>query len=420
MSTEVILQELAQAGVRLGLSRMRAFLDHLGGPDHRYPILHVGGTNGKGSACRMLAAILGAQGQRVGLHTSPHLQVVNERIIVDGRPVGDVDLDGLVARLDAARALWAKQALPADEPFPLTYFEFTVACAFQHFADRAVDSAVFEVGMGGRLDATNVCTPVSTAIVSIGLDHCDELGRDHAAIAGEKGGIIKSGVPVVVGPLPAAALQVIRTIAAERGAPISVFGEDYEAFGAAGSFRYRGRRELGGLVLGLVGDHQVLNAAVALRTLEASGIEVTEEALREGLARARNPGRLEWLAPDLLVDGAHNPDGANTLAAYLSRLPHDRKRTLLLGSGTDKDVRGVATALAPHVDRVYTTACDHPKARSPWSVAAELEGLSVPVSPAGPLADALSACRNGRDLVIVAGSLYLVGAVRSLLGAEVG
>ena len=397
---------------------MRSFLDHLGAPDLRYPVIHVGGTNGKGSASRMTAAVLQASGLRTGVHTSPHLQVVNERVIVDGKPVTDAVLDALVEKLDAARRDWAGAALSPGEPFPLTYFEFTVACAFQHFADAGVDAAVFEVGMGGRLDATNVVSPVATAIVTVGLDHCDELGRDHAAIAGEKAGIIKPGVPIVVGPLPASALQVVRTVAAERAASLSVFGKDFEAFGASGSFRYRGDRELGGLVLGMVGDHQVINAAVALRALEVSGLPVTDDAIREGLLRARNPGRLEWLAPDLLVDGAHNPDGANTLAAYLSRLPRDRKRTLLLGGGVDKDGRGVASALAPQFDRVFTTACAHERARTPWGVAAELEGLGVPVSPAGALGDALPACRNGRDLVVVAGSLYLVGAVRDLLGLE--
>lgn len=418
MISHPVLDRLAGAGVRLGLGRMRDFLATLGNPQASYPVLHVGGTNGKGSVSRMLGRVLQASGRHVGVHTSPHLQHVNERILVDERPLGDAALDELVARMDHARLDWARKVLPPDEPYPLTYFEFTVACAFQAFADAAVDAAVVEVGMGGRLDATNVVTPRAAAIVTVGLDHCDELGRDHAAIAGEKAGILKPGVPIVVGPLPAPALGVVRSVAAQVGAPLHVWGHDFDAFGTAREFRYAGARTLAGLSTALLGDHQVVNAAVALRMLEVSGLPITEEALRLGLATARHPGRLEWLAPDLLVDGAHNPDGASTLATYLATLPHDRRRTLLLGGGGDKDVRGVAATLAPLVDRICTTAGSHPKARSPYEVATQCEGLAAPVTPFGPLADALRVVREEGGLVIVAGSLYLVGEVRALLGLE--
>lgn len=415
-----VLDALAGAGIRLGLARMRDFLASLGNPEAAYPVLHVGGTNGKGSVARLLGASLQAAGRRVGVHTSPHLQDINERVLLDGKPIGDAALLEIIARMDTARRDWARTALAPDDAFPLTYFEFTVACAFQAFADASVDVAVVEVGMGGRLDATNVVAPRVAAIVTIGLDHCDELGRDHASIAGEKAGIIKPGVPIVVGPLPAAALQVIRSVARERGAPLSVWGEDFEAFGSAESFRYAGRHALEGLALGLLGDHQVINAGVALRILELSGLDVGERAVREGFALARNPGRLEWLAPDLLVDGAHNPAGATTLANYLATLPRDRRRTLVLGGGTDKDLRGVAATLAPAVDRVFTTAGTHPKARSPFQVAGECEGLTISVTPAGLLPEALAAARASGDLVIVAGSLYLIGEVRDLVGAAPG
>jgi dihydrofolate synthase/folylpolyglutamate synthase len=420
MKSHPVLDRLSGAGIRMGLGRMRDFLATLDHPERRYPVVHVGGTNGKGSVSRMLAAVYGASGRHVGLHTSPHLQAVNERFIVDGAPVSDAVLEAVIARLDRARQRWAADALPPDEAFPLTYFEFTVACAFQLFADAAVDVGVIEVGMGGRLDATNVVAPAATAVVTIGLDHCDELGRDHASIAGEKAGIVKPGVPIVVGPLPGEALQVIRSVAAERGAPLSVWGDDFEAFGAPEGFRYAGDQTLDALTLGLMGDHQVVNAGVAVRLLEVAGLPVTEAALRAGLAAAKNPGRLEWLAPDLLVDGAHNPAGATTLATFLARLPHDRRRTLVLGGGYDKDLRGVAATLAPQVDRIFTTAGSHPKARTPFDVARECEGLQAPVTPAGPLAEALAAARTGGDLVIVAGSLYLVGELRDLVGAEPG
>ncbi len=416
-----ILAGLSQAGMRMGLPRMRAFMAWLGNPHLSYPTIHVGGTNGKGSVCRMVGAMLEAQGYKVGITTSPHLQEVNERIRIGATPISDQAFARLAERIDTERQAWAAKELPPDERYPLTYFEFLVAAAFLHFAEERVDVAVIEVGMGGRLDATNVVAPLVTSIVTVGLDHTEHLGPDQASIAGEKAGILKPGVPVVLGPLGHEAMAVIRSVAVERGSPISVFGDDFHATGSPGGFDYRGDgvvRE--GLKIALEGDHQVVNAAVALRIVDQlpKTLAVGEPAVRQGLASARNKGRLEWLAPDLLVDGAHNPDGATVLANYLARLPRDRKRTLLLGAGTDKDVRSVAWTLAPQVDRVYTTACAHAKARSPGDVAAQLEGLPVPVSPAGPLQDALAFARADGGLVIVAGSLYLVGAVRDLAGVR--
>ena len=316
MNSHPVLDGLAGAGVRMGLGRMRDFLASCGNPQSAAPVFHVGGTNGKGSVCHLLSAILHAHGQRVGTHTSPHLQSVNERIVIDGVPLGDDALSELVSRMNSRRLAWARASLPPEEAWPLTYFEFTVACAFQAFADARVDHMVMEVGMGGRLDATNVVSPVATAIVTVGLDHCAELGNDHAAIAGEKAGIIKPGVPIVVGPLPAEALQVVRSVAAEVNAPLHVWGVDFDAFGSSDLFRYAGKRVHDGLRLSLLGDHQVVNAAVALRLLEVAGIEVSSDDIGRALAAVTHPGRLEWLGPDLLLDGAHNPAGATTLASY--------------------------------------------------------------------------------------------------------
>lgn len=419
MTDHPILAGLSMAGMRMGLPRMRAFLQWLGNPHLAYPTIHVGGTNGKGSVCRMVGAALEKQGYKVGITTSPHLQDVNERIRVGAAPIPDEAFARLVEKIDRERQAWAAAELPPDERYPLTYFEFLIAAAFLHFAEEKVDVGVIEVGMGGRLDATNVVQPLVSAIVTVGLDHMDHLGPDHASIAGEKAGILKPAVPVVLGPLPHDAMAVVRSVAVERGAPISVFGEDFHASGTAGSFDYRGGgRVREGMRLGLAGDHQVVNAAVALRLLDLlpPSLAVSEDAVRDGLLAARNRGRLEWLAPDLLVDGAHNPDGATVLAGYLSRLPRDRERVLVLGGGSDKDIRSVAWALSPQFDRVLTTQCAHAKARPPEEIARELEGLPIPVTAAGPLEEALPAARAGGGLVVVAGSLYLVGAVRDLVG----
>lgn len=423
MKQHPILDPLAMAGVKMGLTRMRDFLAWLGDPHLAVPVIHVGGTNGKGSVCRMVAAMLEAQGYKVGVTTSPHLQDINERFRIGAKPISDEALDHMLRKLGSARDAWAVERLGNDAPggdgLPLSWFELSIALAYAWFAEERVDVAVVEVGMGGRLDATNVCAPLVTSIVTVGLDHTDHLGPDHASIAGEKAGIIKPGVPLVTGPMPTAAMQVIRTVAVERGAPHYAWGEDFHAAGRYDDFLFRSPAgERSGLKLFLAGDHQVVNAGVALRLVELLPRElaVADDAVRRGLYAARNRGRLEWLAPDLLVDGAHNPDGAGVLASFLASLPRDRRRTLLLGGGQDKDVRGVGAVLAPQVDRILTTACDHPKARSPWDVAGQLAGLSVPVTPCGPIAEALAAARNGRDLVIVAGSLYLIGAARDLVG----
>jgi len=439
--THPILDPLTMAGVKMGLERMRGFLATIGNPHLRYPVIHVAGTNGKGSVCRMVGAMLAAQGYKVGITTSPHLQHINERIRVysgegPATPISDADLDDVIRRIRDARDLWAQEALGPNEPMPLTWFEFSIAAAFQHFADAQVDVAVVETGMGGRLDATNVVHPLLTAVVTIGLDHTDHLGPDHASIAAEKAGIIKRGVPVVIGPLPKAALSVVRAQARDMQAPSYEWGEQFAGWGSSDGAAHadssstevhvrttlvdQTTTERSGLALGLPGDHQIVNAAVACQLIDLlpDRLRVSDNAVRIGLAAAKNRGRLEWLAPDLLVDGAHNPDGASTLARYLASLPRDRRRTLVLGGGSDKDIRAVAVALAPQVDRILTTVGTHPKARSPWEVARELEGLMVPVVPSGGLPEALASARNGEDLVIVAGSLYLIGDVREHLGVS--
>jgi dihydrofolate synthase/folylpolyglutamate synthase len=386
-------------------------------------VLHVAGTNGKGSTCRMAAAMLEAHGLRVGVTLSPHLQHVNERFRMDARCISDAALEALILRTQALVTSWAAEALPAEEHPPLTYFEFTVAAAFLWFAEERVDVAVVEVGMGGRLDATNLVAPLVTAITSIGLDHTEQLGPDLASIAGEKAGIVKPGVPVVVGRLPHEALAVVRAVAGQLDAPLSAFGADFDATGTSEAFTWRAE----GLVrehlsLALPGDHQVANAAVAVRMMDAlpPALRPSEQAIRLGLRAARNPGRLEQLGPDLLLDGAHNVEGASVLAGHLASLPRDRPRTLLLGASSDKDVRGLAVALAPQVDRVLATQYDHPRARPSADVAVSLGDLGVPVLDGGPLEQALSFARRPGDLVIVAGSLFLVGATRDLLGLDPG
>jgi dihydrofolate synthase/folylpolyglutamate synthase len=422
MRTHPLLQRLASAGVRLGLQRVEALLEAMGSPHAAMPSLHVAGTNGKGSVCMMLDGCLRAAGRHTGLYTSPHIQQLNERFRIDGRPISDARLDALLVEVDRRAREWAHARGEARDDGGLTVFEAETLAAFLWFAQQELDVAILEVGLGGRLDATNVVTPEVTSVVSVGLDHTDRLGDTIAAIAAEKAGILKPGVPMVVGPLPKDALSAVRVMAKERGCPLIVAGTDFRVEGSPEDFSYRSARlSLSGLSCGLSGAHQVQNAGVALAMLERWSerrpeLAVDEAAMRAGLKSAQNPGRFEWLADDLLIDGAHNVDGARALASALAALPRDRPRTLLLGASKDKDVRAIAAALRPMIDRVFTTSCAHPRAMLPGEVAERLVGLGVPVLPAGPIEDALPMARQGRGLVIVAGSLFLAGAARDLLG----
>jgi dihydrofolate synthase/folylpolyglutamate synthase len=418
--THPVLTRLIGAGVRLGLERVRGFLEVLGAPQRAAPVLHVAGTNGKGSVCAMLTAALKAHGLTVGTYISPHLQHVNERIAVDGVPISDMQLSSLLEEIERRALEWV--GAPLTDTAPLTYYEAMTAAAFLHFARAKVDVMVIEVGLGGRLDATNVVDSAVTAIVSVGLDHTAELGPDVGCIAGEKAGILREGVPMVLGPLPRQALRVVRPMAGAAGAPLVVWGEDFEARGTPQRLRVKvGERVLTDLRVPLTGPHQVENAGVAVAMLVQAdgrlpGFRLDPERLRAGLAMTRHPGRMEWLTPELLVDGAHNEEGARRLAEALSRISRVGRRTLVLGVSDGKDIRSIAAALAPQVDRVFTTRCAHPRAVEPGAVAEALVGLSVPVMPAGSIEEALPLARAGEGLVIVAGSLFLVGAVRDLLG----
>jgi dihydrofolate synthase/folylpolyglutamate synthase len=427
VTTHPVLHKLARFGVRLGLDRMRSFLGRLGDPHRAVPVIHVAGTNGKGSVAHTTAALLTAAGLRVGTYTSPHLQRINERIRVDGEEISTPALDELLRTLDGLREEFSRTD-PDAPGEPLTYFEMMTAVAFTHFARVGVDVAVVEVGLGGRLDATNVVSPVVTAITSVGLDHTAQLGDDLASIAAEKGGIVKAGVPVIVGPLAPPALQVIRGLAADVGAPLQIAGEHHRiTLDHDGCLTFQaGEVVWRGMGLGLLGDHQADNAGVAIdlaRTFLARRFpdaelrpNLSEQVVRGALQGLHVPGRLEWLGPDLLVDCAHNPDGAAGLATFLAGLPRDRPRTLLLGVSEDKDARNMVIPLAPQVDRILTTHCGHPRAAQAGDLAAQLVGVAVPVLPAGPIEEALPLSRGGGELIVAAGSVFLVGAVRELVG----
>ena len=390
------LQPLA---MRFGLERVERALDALGRPERGYAVLHVAGTNGKGSTCAMAAAALSAAGHRVGLYTSPHLVSFSERIQVDGAPIGDGALADVVDEIRRA-CPWHEAG---EESERLTYFEFATLAGLLHFAQSGVDAAVVEVGLGGRFDATNAVMPRVAAVARIGLDHTQLLGDTVEQIAFEKAGIFKPGVPAIAhAGQPPGALETLRAEALRKGAPFQVAPAEY-----AGT-------------VALAGPHQRGNAALAqaaLRELARAGVPVSEEAISRGIATARWPGRLEEIR-GVLLDGAHNPDGAAALAAALRVLHPGRPVELVFGVLSDKDHAGMLAALAGAARRFHMVAPATPRARPAAEVhaLAQARGLDSDAHPAFPeaLACAGRAAADGA-LVCVAGSLYLVGEARALL-----
>jgi dihydrofolate synthase/folylpolyglutamate synthase len=393
------LDTLRPLAMRFGLERMERALDALGRPERDLRVLHVAGTNGKGSTCAMAARALALAGHRVGLYTSPHLVRFHERIQVDGVPVTD---ELLATRIEEVRRAcpWHEHG---EEPDRLTYFEFATLIGLLHLARARVDVAVVEVGLGGRFDATSAVTPLVTAVSRIGLDHMQFLGDRVDAIAREKAGIFKRGVPAVVAAAqPPSAMEALRDEAARRGAPFHVAGPGWD-----GPVALRGAHQAGNAAL----------AVAALRLLDASGVRVGEPEIRQGIATASWPGRMEEVA-GVLLDGAHNPDGAAALAAALPLLHPGRPVELVFGVLADKDHEGMLAALAPAARRLHLVAPDSPRAREPASYVRTAEGHGAAADVHRSLPEALACARGAaRDgaLVCVAGSLYLVGQARHML-----
>ncbi|HYG66995.1 MAG TPA: cyanophycin synthetase [Anaeromyxobacteraceae bacterium] len=394
------LATLQPLSMRFGLERMERALAALGHPEWRAPVLLVGGTNGKGSTCAMSAAALRAAGHRAGLYTSPHLVRFNERIAVDGREIEDAALADALAEVRRA-CPWHDAGAPEER---LTYFEAATLAAIVHFARARVDVAVLEVGLGGRFDATNAVSPAVTAVARIGLDHVELLGGTLDAIAREKAGIFRPGVPAVShGHQPPEALAALREEASRRGAPLEVAPAAWDG------------------PIGLAGPHQRGNAglaAAALARLDAAGVAVPPAAIAAGIAGARWPGRLETIG-GVLLDGAHNPDGAAALAAALPALHPGRPVELVFGVLGDKDAAGMLAALAPAVRRLHLVRPPTPRARPVDSTAALAAAAGIPADVHGDdLAGAIACARRAAGeggVAAVAGSLYVVGAARALL-----
>lgn len=394
---------------KLGLDRMLALAAAMRHPEREFRVVHVAGTNGKGSTSAMIAAGLRAAGHRVGLFTSPHLVEPTERIVVDGAPVNAAQFaEAFAAVHRAAERLIETGELDAHP----TYFETVTLMAFWWFARQAVDWAVIEVGLGGRLDATNIVQPQLTVITPVDYDHEAWLGKSLDSIAFEKAGIIKPGVPVVLSPQRPVALDVIRKRAAEQQAPVvdsAAWPIVNLAIDAAGS-----RFETSGLMIHcpLAGEHQVDNARTAAAALHA--LDLTPEQIHTGIAAARWPGRLERvsLTPEIWLDGAHNPAGARALAAYIERFHKGRRVTIIYGAMRDKSVEEIAAILFPHAHELILTAPDQARALRPEAI---LEMEPHPnARVAANIGEALTLPRQS-DVLFITGSLYLIGEARAIL-----
>jgi dihydrofolate synthase/folylpolyglutamate synthase len=417
------LQEVLGSGVKFGLHNVRTVLAASGDPQLACPSVLVAGTNGKGSVCAMLARILSRHGFRTGLYTSPHLVHVEERIRIGDRTISRRDFCRLLSRL---RILIAELVTTGQLESPPTYFEILTILAFLYFREKKVDIAILEVGMGGRLDATNVVTPLVSVITTVGRDHQEYLGRTPAEIAFEKAGIIKPGVPLVDGLPPGIARNVVRRRARELGAPVrSVFGEPgaLRARRQKNGFRFTLRYEGDSYIFSpkLRGEHQGWNAAVAI----AAALEISrgwrrlqKRRIIQGIQEADWEGRLECISrrPQVVLDGAHNEAGARVVAAY-ARDFLLRPVTLVFGIMKDKDIRRVSAALFPLADMIFLTKVPMSRAASP-----ELIFSLAPVRKKRTFleADPKKAVEKAIEMtprhgsILITGSLYLVGEVKRL------
>jgi dihydrofolate synthase/folylpolyglutamate synthase len=408
---------LERFGIKLGLDNMKEFMSRVGNPHANLRSIHVTGTNGKGSVCTFASSVLRAHGLRTGLYISPHLVDFRERISINGRLISERDTVRYAEELRPVMDSMAEE----DREEQLTFFEFTTGMAFRYFADKDVDIVVAEVGMGGRLDATNVLTPDVAAITRIGLEHTTYLGETIPEIAREKAGIIKPGAIVVTCEKNPRALKVIESTCEKNGATLRTHGKDFrtanlrQAIGGT-TFDYFGGRSFKGMRTRLIGRYQAENAATAIamiECLEGRGTLVSEEEVRKGLDRTVWPGRLDVVSrrPLLILDGSHNPEGVIATVGILEDLGIT-PLTFVLGCMDDKDYRGIASALAPHASRIVCTQVKNKRALSVDKLSAAVREVfqgEVESYQSSHAALESAVRRNAGRGVCAIGSLYLVG-----------
>ncbi len=417
------LYGLEKFGMIFGLTQVERILKAIGDPHREIQAIHIGGTNGKGSTAAMIASILQKEGYRVGLYTSPHLIQFTERIKVNGKEIEKEEV--------AALAEWMRERIEeAGITPPFTFFDFTTAMALYYFSKKIVDLAILEVGLGGRLDSTNVVDPLLSIITNISKDHEAYLGKSILKIAGEKAGIIKKGRPLITAATQPHVLRLFSKICREKGSPYFRVGKEFRYISTeAGDFHYEGlHRKLWGLHLNLKGFHQVINATTALgamEVLEDLGYPVSVDAMVEGLREVDWPGRLEIVtsSPKVVLDGAHNPAGALVLRESLKKAFQYQHLILLIGVLKDKDFESILHLLTPLADHIILTKPNNDRAAPPSLLK---KALGKNGKRAEIIEDLKEAIERGlsitgqEDLLCITGSLYTVGEARAYFHPQGG
>ena len=405
---------LQKFGIKFGLSSTSALLERLNHPELGQSFVHIAGTNGKGSVASFLASILQDAGFKVGLYTSPHLVRFTERFQINGREIRQARAAELMHCVEQA----------FDPREPPTFFEAVTALGLLYFAQEKTDLVILETGMGGRLDATNVITPLLSIITSISMEHQEYLGRTLRQVAQEKAGIIKPGVCVLTGAKQAPVVELIRDTCRERNAPLYRLGQDFQARMRNSRLFYHGlHTSIQGLNLGLPGRHQGRNAALALaasEVLETKGFAVSEQARRQGIGRTVWPGRMHLLSdcPRIMLDGAHNPAAVKALARSLQESPSYDRLILVIGIMADKAAKPILRAILPLADEVLFTRPVYDRAMDPGHLKDQADTLPLRHEVVHSLSRAIDkakAAAREQDLILITGSLFLVGEALSIL-----
>jgi len=424
------LYGLQKHGIKLGLSNTIELMRILGDPHTSFHSIHIAGTNGKGSTATAISSILIENGFRVGLFTSPHLVSFTERIRINNHCISESDVISLASGI--------RRSISSSNLNP-TFFEFVTAMAFACFAVNKVDWAVVETGMGGRLDATNVIHPDITIITNISRDHCEFLGNDIADITYEKAGIIKTNVPLITASRMPEVIEQLKKIASAREAGIHIYGTDYTGSitlldSRHIALQYRGYKNYDHLTAPLAGEYQLYNLCTAVRAceiLQQKGVPISDASIKTGLQNIRMEGRLEWVSqePPIILDSAHNPDAAASLALSIRRIFSNNKIILVTGIMDDKDIEGTLTPLFQIAESVIFTKAAYERAASPEKLKRIMSSVQasfvhvnpVPMRSTGTIKEALdlarSLCRKDH-IILVTGSFYTAGEVKEVLGCD--
>jgi dihydrofolate synthase/folylpolyglutamate synthase len=419
------LYNLKIYGMSLGLERIEFLLKSLGSPHENMMAIHVAGTNGKGSVCAMLSSVLSNCGYKVGLFTSPHLLEFEERIRINGEPVSKEKLCSLVERI---KPIASSMVENGDFEHP-TFFEMATAMAFAHFKDEEVDFAVLEVGLGGRLDATNVISPLVSVITSVSLDHTHVLGTTLEEVAGEKAGIIKQGIPVICGIEQPELIKMIDDICQKKHCQVSFSKNqggyklkektvDYQKFDI-----YLNNNKYTDLKMPLLGEHQLKNAHLAIMTTELlrkMGVTINEEDLRSGLEDTKWPGRLQIIQKDpiVILDCAHNPAGMSSLSSLINDMFSSARKILIMGIMRDKDIPGIVKEACSFADSIIITKPKFERAVEPELIQESVEKYCQDVKIIQDVAQAVDFARSNvkvDDVVIISGSIFNVGEAMEFL-----